>query len=257
MSISFACEFACQVYINGGTQTREKIVDVQKVAAAVGQNTRFALPGLHSFTVDTVETVSAFGGKGKITTFKLMQKNTKYQDAFTQLGKEWPVPGDLFNMLQEFTCKLYAARCPNATISYLSQHIQVIKIQNTLSHPLSLMVGVPQGSILGLILFTLYVNDLLHVPKHSKALGYVDDTKLFLGFPSNQLQEIISAVNDDLKEISSWCCRNSLLINPDKTKLVCGSPTTHEDSTCHSTIRDIIRNRNQASNCCKGFRSVY
>ena len=117
MSLSFAREFACQVYIKGGTQTREKFVDVQKVAAAVGQNTCCAIPGLHSFT--DCDTVRAFGGKGKISAFKLMQKNRKYQDAITQLGKEWSVPGDLFNVLQEFTCTLYAARCPNATVNEL------------------------------------------------------------------------------------------------------------------------------------------
>lgn len=117
MFLSFARQFACQVYIEGGTQTRDKIVDVQKVDAAVGQNTCFALPGLHSFT--GCDTLSAFGGKGKIGVFKLVQKKTKYQVAFTQLGKEWSVPGDLFNMLQEFTCKLYAARCPNATVNKL------------------------------------------------------------------------------------------------------------------------------------------
>ena len=48
-----------------------------------------------------------------------MQRNTKYQDAITELGKEWSVPVDLFNALQEFTCKLYAARCPNATVNEL------------------------------------------------------------------------------------------------------------------------------------------
>ena len=48
----------------------------------------------------------------------------------------------------------------------------------------------------------------------------MDDTKLLLGFPSNKINDIISAVNEDLKEILSWCCRNSLLINPDKTKLL-------------------------------------
>ena len=40
--------------------------------------------------------------------------------------------------------------------------------------------------------------------------------------PANftKLNDVISAVNEDLKEISIWCCRNSLLINPDKTKHV-------------------------------------
>ena len=43
---------------------------------------------------------------------------------------------------------------------------------------------------------------------------------LFPGFPGSELVDVISAVNEDLKEMSIWCCRNSLLINPDKTKLL-------------------------------------
>ena len=106
--------------------------------------------------------------------------------------------------------------------SYLSQRQQVVKFQITVSDPLPLTVAVrvPQGSIMGSVLFTLYVNDLFRVPKHCEPLSYVDDTKLFLGFPASELDDVISAVNEDLKEISIWCCRNSLLINPDKTKLL-------------------------------------
>ena len=70
------------------------------------------------------------------------------------------------------------------------------------------------------MLFTLYVNDLLRVPKHCRALGYVDDTKIFLALPSCQLSDAVTAVNQDLRDISRWCCANSLLINPDKTKLL-------------------------------------
>ena len=101
-----------------------------------------------------------------------------------------------------------------------------MRIQNTLSHPLQLTTGVPQGSILGPVLFTVYVNSLLQVPKHCKAEGYVDDTKIFLRFPSCQIHDIINAVNDDLTNISRWCCANHLLINPEKTKLifVAGTP---------------------------------
>ena len=102
--------------------------------------------------------------------------------------------------------------------SYLSQRQQVVKFQNTVSYPLPLTV--PQGSIVGPVLFTLYGNDLFRVPKHCEPLVYVDDTKPFLVFPAGELNDVISAVNETLKEISIWCCRNSLLINPDITKLL-------------------------------------
>ena len=72
MSLSFAHEFAYQLYVKSGTQTREKFVDVQKVAADVGHNLCCALPGLHSFT--GCDSVSAFGGKGNISACKLMQE---------------------------------------------------------------------------------------------------------------------------------------------------------------------------------------
>ena len=50
-----------------------------------------------------------------------------------------------------------------------------------------------------------------------------DDSKLY--FKSNELCHAVSAVNSDLNEICRWCCHNSLLMNPDNTKvLVIGLP---------------------------------
>jgi len=66
---------------------------------------------------------------------------------------------------------------------YLTKRSQFVRMEDTVSDPLPLNFGVPQGSILGPVLFTVYVNDLLSVPKHCKSSGYVDDTKVFLSLP--------------------------------------------------------------------------
>ena len=59
----------------------------------------------------------------------------------------------------------------------------------------------------------------------AKQWRYVDDTKIFLGLPPNQIADAVTALNKDLLDIARWCCMNSLLINPGKTKvLVIGIP---------------------------------
>ena len=116
--LSLVQNFACRMYIKCGAKNRERFVDVQNVAAALGHNVCCALPGMHSFT--GCDTVSTFGGKGKINALKLIQKNKKYQDAFTKFGEERSMKTELFNMLQEFTCMLcmlYANKCPSTTIN--------------------------------------------------------------------------------------------------------------------------------------------
>ena len=104
--------------------------------------------------------------------------------------------------------------------SYLSNRQQCVRIGDAVSKVLPLESGVPQGSILGPVLLTIYVNDLLSVPKRCPSASYVDDCKLYLSFSPVELTMSISALNEDLMRISQWCCKNSLLINPDKTKVL-------------------------------------
>ena len=77
-----------------------------------------------------------------------------------------------------------------------------------------------QGFILGPALSKLYVNDLLSVPKKCEAMGYVDDTKMLLALPPSDVSVAIPDLNSDPCEIAKWCTLNSLLINPNKTKLL-------------------------------------
>ena len=77
-----------------------------------------------------------------------------------------------------------------------------------------------QGFILGPVLFNLYLNDLPEVIEETEINSYVDDTKLYLSISLKDIQVGLSYISEDLKQVAEWCCSNSLLINPKKTKLI-------------------------------------
>ena len=109
--------------------------------------------------------------------------------------------------------------------SYLTGRSQSVRIGCKTSEPLLVSYGVPQGSILGPALFNIYINDLPSVPKVGSLECYVDDSQLYLPFPVRDATLAAEQLTEDLQNIAAWCCQNSLLINPDKTKvLVLGTP---------------------------------
>ena len=63
--------------------------------------------------------------------------------------------------------------------NYLSNRSQVVSLGTNLSSPLAVLNGVPQGSILGPVLFTLYINDLPSCINFSNVIMYADDTVIF------------------------------------------------------------------------------
>jgi hypothetical protein len=83
--------------------------------------------------------------------------------------------------------------------SYLTGRRQAVRNGSTLSSKLPIKNGVPQSSILGPILFSLYINDLPTVAQHCNIESYVDDSKLFLAFSLNELVDAVIKVNQDLK----------------------------------------------------------
>ena len=100
--------------------------------------------------------------------------------------------------------------------SYLSDRQQEVQYANIKSDKSFVKYGVPQGSILGPLLFLIYINDLpLHVKQSNMDL-YADDSTLH--FHDKNIEKINSILQNDLNAIQSWCNNNSMKINAQKTK---------------------------------------
>lgn len=104
--------------------------------------------------------------------------------------------------------------------SYLLNRICFVSVDSDKSCPYIATSGVPQGSIIGPLLFLLFINDISTKVKWSKVLLYADDLKIFLKVKS--LVDFLH-LQEDLDVIGSWCCENLLDINISKCKHVCFS----------------------------------
>ena len=104
--------------------------------------------------------------------------------------------------------------------SYMHDRQQYIRIGSEMSEMCQSTHGVPQGSILGPALFKVYINDMPGVPDYCSLESYVDDSKLHLSFLVEDIDGAARQITEDLRKVAAWCCQNSLLINPDKTKLI-------------------------------------
>ena len=100
-----------------------------------------------------------------------------------------------------------------------------MSINGTLSKPFDLRCGVPQGSCLGPLIFTIYVSKLLQILKHHlpSVHTYADDAQLYLSFkPSNSSTEVeaVSAMQECICDVRAWMREDQLMLNDDKTEFL-------------------------------------
>ena len=102
--------------------------------------------------------------------------------------------------------------------SYLRNRKQFIFYNDKNSSMLDITCGVPQGSILGPLLFLLYINDLQKASSIVKPIMFADDTNIF--FSDKHITSLFSTMNNELKNIQKWFNSNKLSLNASKTKYI-------------------------------------
>ena len=105
----------------------------------------------------------------------------------------------------------------NWLTSYLTNRKQYVQFNNTQSTLCQISTGVPQGSILGPLLFIIYINDFAYVSNFFRSIHYADDTSLIHTPPRNKDIDD-SLINSELSKIHTWLSANKLSLNVAKTK---------------------------------------
>ena len=102
--------------------------------------------------------------------------------------------------------------------SYLSNRKQMVIMNKSKSQLKHIRCGVPQGSILGPLLFLLYINDIVHASNILKFILFADDTSIFLSHKN--IHTLQSNFNNEIKLIFQWFNSNKLTINEKKTNFI-------------------------------------
>ena len=104
---------------------------------------------------------------------------------------------------------------------YLTQRTQFVEIDNNKSNPLPIQCGVPQGSILGPLLYLLYVNDICNSCK-GNILSFADDTTSYTSH--SDIQQLYTTANMHIKHVFEWFCADKLSLNANKNKYIVIKP---------------------------------
>ena len=112
--------------------------------------------------------------------------------------------------------------------NYLSNRQQYVEYNGATSHKLKISTGVPQGSILGPLLFLIYINDLPSVSNVLQMLMYADDTTLYCNF--NSINNV-NRINEELCKVSAGYQPTNWLLMSRKQNTLCFAQLTSAFNT--------------------------
>ena len=99
--------------------------------------------------------------------------------------------------------------------SYLNERSQFVSVNGITSTHRPVSLGVPQGSVLGPVLFLLYINDMPLLINKSTLIMYADDTTIY--YSHRDIDQLIAVLNNELGSVSRWLKANYLTLNMTKT----------------------------------------
>ncbi len=106
--------------------------------------------------------------------------------------------------------------------SYLSNRSQAVMVNGVTSSQKPINCGVPQGSILGPLLFLIYINDMNEALVNCRVFHFADDTNLL--FSHENPDKLHNIINQELKVLFNWLCANRLSLNVSKTEFIIFRP---------------------------------
>ena len=141
---------------------------------------------------------------------------------FCDLSKAFDTisPNILLSKLNTYGIRGAANKCIE---SYLTNRIQYVDVDSHISTRLPVRCGVPQGSILGPLLFLIYIYDISHCTTEN-ILSFADDTTVFLS--DSNPSRLFNRANTSMDAIFNWFCANKLSLNATKTQYMAIQPPT-------------------------------
>lgn len=138
--------------------------------------------------------------------------------------------------------------------SYLKNRNQLVKIENIYSKKLPIEGGVPQGSVLGPVLFLIFINDLCNLDLNCKIVTFADDTALI--FSDTNYPALYNKMEKELTKVNEWFKLNLLNLNVSKTKFMIFNLKPNDSVSNTLKIHDVLCNCRCISCSCAEIERV-